>query len=154
MTTFDLAEVSSFTADIDARMDRTLDDTLGHYAELCHEFRDGLRRWGRAVFSGRLEFNPDVERVWLKDGRRLCSRAKDVYASGLRSAGLREPLEKLAVLETALGDLDRLLTGWVTPRLAVGPSARRRILLDQAATEEELQRVASPTASRRPDDPH
>ncbi len=153
MITFDLAEVSNFTADIDARMDRTLDGTLRHYAELCHEFRDGIRRWGRAVFSGRVEFNPDVERVWLKDGRRLYSRAKDIYASGLKSTGPRESLENLAALETALGDLDRLLTGWVTPRLAVGPSARRRLKPDQAATEEELQRVASLNANRRPDDP-
>jgi hypothetical protein len=152
MITFDMSEVSNFTADIDARMDRTLDETLRHHAELCREFRDGLRRWGRAVFSGRVEFNPDVERVWLEDGRRLYSRARDVYASGRKSAGLRDTLENLAVLETALGDLDRLLTGWVTPRPAIGPSARRRLMPGQAATDEELQRVASLSASRQPDE--
>ena len=62
-------------------------------------------------------------------------------------------MENLAALEAALGDLDRLLMGWVTPRLVVGPSARRRFMPHQAATEEELQRVASLTANRQPDDP-
>jgi hypothetical protein len=148
MITSDLSEVSNFTADIGMRMDRTLDDTLRLYADLCREFRDALRQWGRDVFGGRVEFKPEVEQVWLADGRRIYSRAKDVYDSSLKSAGPRDTLENLTALETALVDLDRLLTGWVTPRLSVGPSARRRLLPDQAATEEELQRIASLTGER------
>jgi hypothetical protein len=148
MITSDLSEVSHFTADIDARMDRTLDDTLRHYAALCHEFRDGLRRWGRAVFAGRVEFKPEIEQVWLEDGRRIYSRAMAVHASGLKSAGPRATLENLASLEAALDDLDRLLSGWVTPQLAVGPSARRRLMPDHAATEEEIRRVALLTEDR------
>ena len=35
-------------------------------------------------------------------------------------------LEGRQTLQSALWDLDRLLRGWVTPKLAVGPSARRR----------------------------
>ena len=148
MITSDLSEVSHFTADIDARMDRTLDDTLRHYAELCHEYRDGLRRWGRAVFAGRVEFKSEIEQVWLGDGRRIYSRAKAGHASGLNSAGPRAAPENLASLEAAPDDLDRLLSGRVTPELAVGPSARRRLMPDQAAAEEEIRRVASLTEDR------
>ncbi len=85
MTTFDLAEVRDFTADIDARMDRcdngeemectTEDIALRRYAEFCCELRDGLRRWGQAVFSGRVAFDSEVERDLLDAARRLYSRA-------------------------------------------------------------------------------
>ena len=50
MTTFDLAEVRGFTADLDARMNQcdngeglecaNLDGTLRHYAVLCCEFHE------------------------------------------------------------------------------------------------------------------
>ena len=101
---------------------------------------------GGAVFAGRVEFQPDVEQAWLEDGRRLYARAKDVYAHALKSARPRETLANLDALETALDDLDRLLTRWVTPKLAVGPAATRWRYPDQAATEEERQQVASPLA--------
>jgi hypothetical protein len=144
----DLSGVSNFTADIGMRMDRTLDDTLRLYADLCREFRDALRQWGRDVFAGRIEFQPEVEQAWLEGGRRIYSRAKDVYDSGLKSARPRDTLENRTALETALNDLDRLMTSWVTPRLAVGPSARRRLMPDQTTTEEELQRIQSLTGER------
>jgi hypothetical protein len=77
MTTFDLAEVRGFAADLDARMDRCdngegtecarLDAALRHYVELCCEFREGVREWWREVFSGRVEFDPEVEQAW-QDG--------------------------------------------------------------------------------------
>ena len=79
MTTFDLADVRGFAADLDAGMNRcddgegkecpTLDDVLRHYAGLCSEFSDQVRRWGDAVFSGRSKFDPEVERVFRGEGR-------------------------------------------------------------------------------------
>jgi hypothetical protein len=143
MTTFDLADVHRFTGEIGIRMDRTLGAALRHYAEICREFRDGLRGWGRAVFAGRVEYDPEVERVWLDEGRRLHARASDVYAHSRGSAASRDSLENLAALEAALGGLDRLLTEWVTPGPAIGPSAGRWRFPDQAATEDERRRIAS-----------
>jgi hypothetical protein len=153
MTTFDLAEVRDFTADIDARMDRcdngeemectTEDIALRRYAEFCCELRDGLRRWGQAVFSGRVAFDPEVERDLLDAARRLYSRALDAYTRGRQSEAPCYTLENLDTLAAALWDLDRLLKGWVTPQLAVGPAAKRWQYPDQAATEAERQRVAS-----------
>ena len=64
MTTFDLAEVRAFTADLDARMNRcdngegmecaNLDGTLRHYAELCCQFSERVRQWGRRSSTGKL----------------------------------------------------------------------------------------------------
>jgi hypothetical protein len=94
MTTFDLVEVRTFATDLNARMTRcdngegiecaTLDDTLRHYATLCCEFREGVRQWGRAVFAGRVAFDPEVERVWIDEGVRLYSRAVGLLASTLK----------------------------------------------------------------------
>jgi hypothetical protein len=62
ITTFDLADVRRFTADLDARMDQcdngegmecaNLDGTLRRYAVLCCEFCEEVRQWGQAIFYG------------------------------------------------------------------------------------------------------
>jgi hypothetical protein len=153
MTTFDLAGVHEFTADIGTRMDRcddgegaecaTLDHVLRHYAQLSCEFIEGVRRWGDAVFSGRAKFDPEVERVWKEEGWRLHARAMELLGRGQGTAGSGSILEGRQALQSALWDLDRLLRGWVAPKLAVGPSARRRLVPGQAATAEELRQVAS-----------
>jgi hypothetical protein len=153
MTTFDLAEVRGFAADLDARMDRcdngggtecaTLDAALRHYAELCCEFREGVREWGREVFSGRVEFNPEVDRAWRDEGWRLLGRAMDLWRRSRMASGRCSNLDGRALLQSALWDLERLLKGWVTPKLAVGPAARQTQALDSAAIEEVRRRVAS-----------
>jgi hypothetical protein len=153
MTTFDLAEVRGFAADLDARMDRcdtgegtecaTLDAALRHYAELCREFRENVREWGREVFSGRVEFNPEVERAWQAEGWRLHGRAMDSWRRSQKANGPSSNLDGRALLQSALWDLERLLKGWVTPKLAVGPAARQSQTLDPAAIEEVRRRVAS-----------
>ena len=146
MTTFDLAEVRGFAADLDARMDRcdtgegtecaTLDSTLRHYAELCGEFREKVREWGREVFSGRVEFDPEVEQAWQAEGWRLHGRAMDSWRRSQKANGSSSNLDGRALLQSALWDLERLLKGWMTPNLAVGPAARQSQTLDPAAIEE------------------
>src|SRR5436189_5417802 len=88
MTTFDLAEVRGFAADLEARMDRcdngegtecaNLDGTLRHYAVLCCEFCEQCREWGRAIFAGQSAFDPEVERLWIDEGVRLYGRAQEL----------------------------------------------------------------------------
>lgn len=153
MTRFDLAGVHEFTVGIGTRMDQcddgegaecaTLDSALRRYAKLCCEFIEGVRGWGDAVFSGRAKFDPEVERVWRDEGQRLQTRAMELLGRGQRIEGPCYTLEGRQTLQSALWDLDRLLRGWVTPKPAVGPSARRRFIPGQAATEEELRQVAS-----------
>jgi len=166
MTTFDLPEVRGFVADLDARMARcqnndgrecsTLDAALTYHAKICREFIEGVRRWGRAVFAGRVALDPEVEAVWLTEGWRLYGRATGMYAIGQESEESCYVLEGRHVLSTALWGLYRLLKGWVTPGLAVGPSARRGLALDAQAAEEALRRLeALPPlpADWQPDDP-
>jgi hypothetical protein len=54
-----------------------------------------------------------------------------------------QKLEGRIALEAALRDLHRLLSGWVTPRLAVSPSARRNRTLNPVTAEEVRGIVAS-----------
>src|SRR5262249_19062861 len=92
MMTFDLADVHSFTADLDARMERcdngegmycaTIDATLEHYAKLCCEFTERVRQWGREIFAGRVAFDPEVEAHFRKKGEELHSRAERWFALG------------------------------------------------------------------------
>lgn len=151
MTAFDLAEVRSFAADLDARMNRcdngegmecaSLDDALRHYAALCCEFRESVRQWGRAVFAGRVAFDPEVERVWLDEGVRLYSRAVETLAYGQQAEGPCYTLDGQAVLQSALWDMYQLIRKWVTPKLAVGPSARQGLPLIPAVSEEVRRRI-------------
>ncbi|MGP0067542.1 MAG: hypothetical protein ACLQGP_28600 [Isosphaeraceae bacterium] len=153
MTTFDLAEVQGFTADIHARMNRpnngegsectALDADLRRYTELCREFCNQVRQWGLAVFCGRVELDPEVEEVLKVDGRRLYSRATEVlrFSQGAETSCYR--LDEQAHLEDALRDLDQLVNRWITPKLSVGPSARLWMIPGIAATEDEIEQVAS-----------
>lgn len=153
MTTFDLVEVRNFAADLDARMVRcdngegmecaSLDDALRHYATLCCHFREGVRQWGRAVFAGRVAFDPEVESVWLNEGKQLYARAVEMLAYGQNAEVPCYILDGQAVLRSALWDLAQLLGGWVTPKLAVGPSARHRVAHPPAALEEARERIAA-----------
>lgn len=153
MTTFDLAEVRNFAADLDARMERcdngegmecsNLDDTLRHHATLCCELLEGVRRWGRSVFSGRVAFDPEVERVWLEEGGRLYRRAYQMWAEGQKAEVPCGVLDGQTILHSALWNLSQLLSNWETPKLAVGPSARQGLPLAPSAAEEARRRIAS-----------
>ncbi len=154
MTTFDLPEAHGFAADLAAGMDRcdtdegtecpTLDDVLQTYAQLCREFCDQIRRWGDAVFSGRSHFDPEVERLFKEEGSRLYARALEKSNDARQRAAMScVPAESHVALDAALWELERLLNGWVTPQLAVGPSAKRWRYPEQAATEEGRRRVES-----------
>lgn len=153
MTTFDLVEVRSFVADLDSRMKRCdngesmecadLDGALRHYALLCCELRESVRQWGRVVFAGRAAYDPEVEHVWLDECARL-------YSGALKMLDYSIPLEVPCyildgqdVLKSALWDLDQLLAGWVTPKLAVGPSARQGLELTPHAALETHRRISA-----------
>jgi len=151
MTTFDLSEVRRFAADLDARMNRcdngegmecaTLDDSLLHYAALCWEFREGVRQWGRAVFSGRVKFDPEVEIVLIGEGTRLYKRADERFAYSRQEEADCFSLDNTTRLGAALKTLSQLLNPWITPKLAVGPSARQELSLTPSVAEEVRRRI-------------
>lgn len=153
MQAFRLDEVHSFTTSLTAQMDRcdcgegtecaTLDAALTRYAGICCEFREAVRQWGRAVFSGRAEFDPSIESFWIKEGFRLYRRAMEMWRSGQKTEVSCFILEGKTLLQAALWDLHRLLSGWVTPRPAVGPSARQQLDLEPATVEQIRRQVAA-----------
>ncbi len=166
MTTFDLAEVRNFTADIDARLKQcdngegmgcsNLDESLRLYATLCREFRAGVRAWGRAVFGGYVEFDPEVEKIVLQDGNRLLAlaTAKAAHAQAMEFGCYT--LDGRTILQSALWELSRLMNGWVTPGLSVGPAARVRLHHTPEQLEAILVRLAAMPplpADWQPDDP-
>lgn len=166
MTNFDLVEVRNFAANLDARIEQcdngegmecaNLDATLQQYAKLCCELRDKVREWGRAVFTGRVAFDPEVEQVWMDECFQLYVRAAEMASHGLKAESSCWVLDGQGQLQAALWGLYQLLNPWVTPHLAVGPSARQRAALSQAATDEARRRIeALPRlpADWRPDDP-
>lgn len=157
MMTFNVVEVRGLTAGITARMPdlsmpmegmeyARMDAILRGYAGLCREFCGHVRNWGNDVFSGRLEFDPEVERLWQVGGSDVHRRATWALQCGLVAEEEGNLLEELASPRDAVDDLGRLLERWVTPKLAVGPAARRWRYPDQAATEEEQRQVASLSA--------
>lgn len=151
--TFDVTEVGSFTDDLAAQMDRcdngegmecaTLDSALIHYARLCCNLDKAIRLWAREVFAGRVAFDPEVEAIWLSKGLRLLCRAMDMVTRGIDSEDPCYFLEGQQVLIASVMDLHRLLKGWVTPKTAVGPSARHGLPLSLPEAEEARRRVAA-----------
>lgn len=151
--TFELADVRDFAADLNARMDRcdngegmecsSLDATLRHYAALCCEYLDKVRQWGREVFAGRVAFDTEVERVWRDEGNQLYGRATEILLYGQTAEVECFTLDGQDALQSALWELYHLLDGWVTPKLAIGPSARQGLALDPEAAEEALRRLES-----------
>ncbi len=151
LTKFDVTEVSGFAADLDASMNRcdngegmecaTLDATLRHYANLCCAFREEVRKWFRAVFAGKVEFDPEVESVWKNEGARLFERACSLWDTAQMSEGSCYILDGKIALGSALWGLQRLLQGWVTPMRALSPAPR--VVIPEAAAQEIKQRLKS-----------
>ena len=110
---------------------------------------------GAAVFYGRVKFDLEVERVFKEKGSRLRSRAMELL-SRTEKAGC-SILDAHDRLQSALLDMDRLLKGWVTPKPAIGPSARQvHANLAPAVIEEGRRRIASLPplpAEWQPEDP-
>jgi hypothetical protein len=167
MTTFDLAEVRGFAADLEARMDKcdngeglycaNLDGTLKQYAILCCEFCDHCRKWGRAIFRGQVAFDPEVERLWLDEGIQLYRRASGIWMYGQALEGECFVLEAGAALGSALWHLGTLIDGWVTPKLAAAPLARQGVVTISTGGNEVQKRINSLPplpADWQPIDPH
>lgn len=153
MTTFDLAEVGKFVADLEARMEEcdngegmecaTLEAILRHYANLCCEYRDNVRRWGRGVFSGKVAFDPQVEQIWKMEGRKLFDRALQISVYGQKAQVPCYILDEQSALQSAVWGLHRLLFPWIAPKLAVSPSARQGLGADPEAIQDAREIVAS-----------
>jgi hypothetical protein len=82
-----------------------------------------------------------VEKLWYNEGIELYRRASDLSAYGQEKLGHCFVLQNGAALGSALWRLYRLLSPWVTPKLAIAPLARHGAALTQATMEEAQKRV-------------
>jgi hypothetical protein len=153
MTTFDSQQVRNLAADLNAQLDRCdnregiecykVDVALDEYAQCCCRFAEALRQWGRDVFAGRVAFDPNAEQLWKAELLQLCSRAMTMLSLGRQAESICFELEGQTKLKAALWSLSRLHAGWVTPALAVGPSARTDPFSDDALGNFARERIAS-----------
>ncbi len=125
--TLDLPTVRAFTEDLAEQIRRcdkgegSVEDSINHYLRLCGELRAYINQWARAIFTGQLEFDPDVETLLKDEARRLLHRAKQTAAMGRTMDRERSVLRGLDALHYRVADLDYLLENWVSPCLAVSP---------------------------------
>lgn len=162
--TLDLAAVRRFTDDLNEQVRRcengegmicsNLDESISHYVHLCLQLRRFINEWARAVFSGEIEFDPEVDALLNSEARRLLRRAKRVAARGRAMDGECFELGDLDDLHYQVADFDYLIENWVKPRLAIAPSPRIPIP-EAAATEiaERLRKLAPLPSGWRPTDP-
>jgi hypothetical protein len=133
-----------------------LDAALLHFAEWCGEFRYEVRQWKQAVFTGREVYDHAFDSELRNAGSRLSARAHKILEFCQRFTRTCDPLNGQSELQDALRDLDKLLKGWVTPKLAVGPGPRRWSMPDSDPTDETRQAIKSLPplpADWEPDDP-
>lgn len=165
MTTFDFNQVREFADGINARLDEcengegmqcySLDATMTFCAERCCEFAVELRKWGRGVFSGKVAFDEVAEQLWKAELLRLYRRGLSLFEQGRQAEDVCFVLEGQSKLAVSLFTLHKLLSPWVTPKLAVGPSPRQGYLGDRFFNEakEQLSTLPPLPSEWKPVDP-
>jgi hypothetical protein len=151
MITFESNQVQEYAAEVKAALDRcdheegtqcdTMDQALSFYAEWCCKFVHKVRQWASDVFAGKVAFDDVAEQYWKAELLQLFERASRMEAAGNASEDSCYMLDGLKKLRASLWSLRQLKEEWVTPALAVAPSARNQIpshLLDRAR-----QRIAT-----------
>jgi len=166
MTTFDLVQIQEFVAHLDSRMGPGLNGAseshaalataLRDHAELCHEFIEKVLEWRRAIFSGRIDFDPAVESVVRAEGTRLSARAEELQDLVAEAKAANVRLEGSDTFQTNVDRMNRLFNPWLRPQLAVGPGPRHWRHVTPEMIEEARRRIeALPPlpADWLPDDP-
>ena len=149
MIPFDLEEVQGFVADLDARpatdegMDLArLDARLRKAATLCELATEEIRRWARGVFAGKIAFDPVDDKSLRESGGKLREQAESLARLAREAeSSYGFVVEGSDALRIELDRLGRLLDGWVVPKLAVGPSARRSPTTDPDVLAEARRRI-------------
>ena len=118
-----------------------------YYVQACDDFHAFAGGWAKAVFSGRVAFEREAEDL-------LKGEAEHLLREATGAAALARGTDAVSELEDRIARLARLLEKWVSPRLAVGPSARV-ILSDASAKQirERLDTLAPLPADWRPTGP-
>lgn len=151
MTTFDAQQVDEYASAVNAELDRcdhgegsecaTLEAFLSKYAGACCEFVTRIQAWADDVFAGRVAYNEQAEQSWRLELTKLRNRARSLADYAHQAEVKCHSLDEEKRLDISIHVMDWFLDHWVTPKLAVGPSARRK--LRPEVIEAARQRVAS-----------
>jgi hypothetical protein len=150
LATFDVTAVRHFTEELNERLRvcdtgegmvcSTLDDSITFHVKLCEEFWTGINQWARAVFTGKIKLDLDVEEIFKSEAQKLLEHAKPVAARGRAMNWQCYELAGLNALHFHIVGLDYLLENWVSPKSAVGPAPR--VQLTDATTDQVIQHLA------------
>jgi hypothetical protein len=150
MIIFDSKQVTEYAAVVNAEFDRcetegmvcsNLDSSLSCCADLCCKFANQVQRWARDVFHGRVAFDATAEQFWKAELMRIYERAHALWSEGRLHEDSCFVLDGLKKLQSSLWALRQLINGWVTPKLALAPSARQQF--PAHLVEQARQRIAS-----------
>lgn len=162
--TLDLPGVRRFTDELNNRLRQcdngegvvcsNVEETINHYARLCHELRLYINEWARSIFAKRIVFDPTIENVLKDEVRFLLGRSKQVAARGRALDGYCFVLQGLNELHCYIADLDYLLENWVSPRPAVSPAPRVRLAQEvEQQISEQLKTLAPLPSDWQPTNP-
>lgn len=134
MMTYDVDGIQQFTANLSAKIAgcengegmecATLDAALSRHADICCEFVTAVREWAHDVFTGKIPFDPEAERVWREQGEKLYYSLLEWVELGKAAEAPCYQLDGGSVILWPVSDLAQILKNWVSPRLAVSPAAR------------------------------
>src|SRR5437879_5754876 len=92
LATFDLDGVQRFADELNQQRSKCesveglecsqTEHNINCHVKLFQELTSALRRWVRAVFTGKAEFDPAVENILKKEAQRLLESALPVAALG------------------------------------------------------------------------
>jgi len=116
----------------------SLDGKIKHYNGLCAQLRDYVNQWARAIFTGQIAFDAEIESLLVQEIRQLLPRANGVAAHGrvLQKECMPEGLDEL---KDRILDFHYLLENWVSPRLSVSPAPR--VVIPEEVDEKILERL-------------
>ena len=119
-------------------MCRNLDGKIEHYIGLCVQLREYVNQWARAVFTGQVPFDAQVENLLIEEIKQLLPRANLVAARGraLQHECFPQGLDKL---KDQILDFHYILENWVSPQLSVSPAPR--IVLPEALNAKIRERL-------------
>jgi hypothetical protein len=120
-----------------------IDNQLDCCAEICFQMVQLFKQWSHGVFCGAVLFDPASEKLWQAEIVQIYLRAVKVWQSGRKAEIPCYELPGQNKLSSALWHLNWLLEQWVTPKLSVGPAARRNLKL----TEEQRDLIRKQLAA-------
>ena len=151
MTIVDYNQVREYSEGIIAKLDScenrdgiecaAIDSTMKNCAKYYCEFLGKLGEWGRDIFYGRVAYDAAAEAFWKAQLVHFVERAETLLNHGIEAEDDCNFLEGRNSLAWAVYRLQYVMNYWVTPKIAVGPSARQKPFSDAKLVEQIRNRV-------------